>query len=74
MCFETLFRRSGDLALHPDGPAWQPMPPLSRHLGSVPVILGCGGSMLPGGEADEQRDVEHPGVTRDREGDQRGQR
>jgi cytochrome P450 len=37
VCFDTLFRRAGDLALHPDGPTWQPIPPLNRTLTRLPV-------------------------------------
>ncbi len=40
VCFETLFRRVGDLALAPDGPSWQPVPPLNRALTRLPVTLG----------------------------------
>jgi cytochrome P450 len=39
VCFGTLFRRVGDLALHPDGPTWRPIPPLNRALTRLPVTV-----------------------------------
>jgi cytochrome P450 len=39
VCFGTLFRRLGDVRLHPDGPTWEMRPPFSRALRRLPIVF-----------------------------------